>query len=65
MALQGAGAVIVAIHVNEAVALGHLGGGGGHAVEAAPGGEAQHLDAVGDGLGDLESEVVTSINQGI
>ena len=46
VARQGAGAVVVAVHVDEPVALGHLRGGGANHVDATPGGVAEHVHAV-------------------
>ena len=49
-ALVGAGAVIVLVHVDEAVALAHLSRTGGNEVDRAPPGVADEVDAVVDGL---------------
>ena len=43
---QGAAAVVVLVHIDEAVALVHLAGGGRDQVDAAPGGVAHQVDAV-------------------
>src|SRR5918997_2725186 len=52
-AREGAVALVVLVDVDEAVALGHLRGGEADDVQAAPGGVAEQLDAVGDGLAGL------------
>src|SRR5699024_6172984 len=59
-----AGAVVVLVDVDEAVALGHLAGGGGHQVDAAPGGVAHQVHAVLDSLGhllDVAAQVVDAV----
>lgn len=50
MSLERAGAVIVVVDVNEAVALAHLGGGVRNQVDAAPRGIAEQVNAVGNRL---------------
>ena len=46
IAVPGASAVIVAVHIDEAVTLAQLAGGEGHHIDAAPRGAAQQIHAV-------------------
>lgn len=64
MSPQAPAAVVVAVDVDEAVALGQLGGGGADEVDAAPGGVAEERYAVEDGLvglADVGGEVVDAV----
>lgn len=45
-------ALVVPVHIHEAVAFGHLGGARRHNIEGAPVGVAEHLAAILDGLVD-------------
>lgn len=49
-ALVGTGAVVVLIDVDEAIALAHLAGAGGHQVDGTPPDVGDQVDAVGNGL---------------
>ncbi|BAF55744.1 hypothetical protein cgR_5055 [Corynebacterium glutamicum R] len=58
VALQGAGAIIVAVYINETIALGHLSCGGRDQVNGTPSGVAQQVDAIFDCFADLHEVIV-------
>src|SRR5699024_4307650 len=63
-ARQGAVAHIVLVHIDEAIALAHLVGGGRDQVDGSPAGVAPHLDALVDGLAhlaDVLAEVIDAV----
>src|SRR5688572_27468902 len=56
--LEGAAAVVVAVDVDEAVALAHLGGAVADEIDTPPGRVAPDLDAVADRFAQLDQVVV-------